>query len=91
MPDQYEKLKATVEELEDELHSIESMNEETRAVLREVVQEIRDALHEDDPSELHPQSIMDRLKSAAQEFEDAHPTTAGVIYRLVDGLAQMGI
>ena len=88
MLDQYEKLKATVEELEDELHSIDSMNDETRAVLREVVQEIRDALHEDDPTELHPQSIMDRLKSVARDVPTA---TAGVIYRLVDGLAQMGI
>ncbi len=91
MPDQYEKLKETVKELEDELHSIESMNDQTRAVLHEVVQEIRQALHEDDSTELHPQSIRDRLKSAAREFEDAHPRIAEVINRLVDGLAQMGI
>jgi hypothetical protein len=36
-------------------------------------------------------SVMERLRQAAHEFEGSHPTITGIISRLIDGLGQMGI
>jgi hypothetical protein len=91
MTEQIEKLKFTVAELEDELRSIDSVDAETRAVLEQAVLDIVAALHKAAPGERAPQSLVDRLQSAAQEFEESHPTVSGIVSRLVDGLGQMGI
>lgn len=91
MSEQYEKLRATAKELEEELHSLKTVDDETRTVLHDVLQEVRAVLHEDEPGEFQPQSLTDRLHNAAQEFEGSHPTMAGIINRLIDGLGQMGI
>jgi hypothetical protein len=91
MTEQIEKLKSTVAELEDELRSIDSVDAETRAVLEQAVLDILAALNKAAPGERAPQSLVDRLQSAAQEFEESHPTVSGIVSRLVDGLGQMGI
>ncbi len=91
MSDQHEKLKATVRELEDELRSFATMDDETRGVLREVLGEIHAVLGGEDTTASQQQSWRDRLSDAAYQFEGAHPAIAGVIRRLMDGLAQMGI
>ena len=91
MLDQFEKLKATVKELEEELHSVQTVDDGTRAVLHEVMQEIQSVLHEDGPTAFQPQSVTDRLNQALSQFEDDHPGMAGIIRRLIDGLGQLGI
>ena len=91
MLDPHEKLKATVRELEDELRSFASVDDETRGVLREVLGEIHAVLGGEGATASQQQSWQDRLSDAARQFEGAHPAIAGVIQRLLDGLAQMGI
>lgn len=91
MPDQQEKLKAIVRELERELRSFEAMDDETRDVLREVLEEIQGVLGGEEVTPSQQESWRGRLSDAAYQFEGAHPTIAGVIRRLMDGLAQMGI
>jgi len=89
--EQVEKLKATVTELEEELHSLEELDDDSRAVLREAAREIQAALHEDEPDDLQSQSLTDRLNGVTHGFEGSHPTLTGIISRLIDGLGQMGI
>lgn len=91
MSEQYEKLKATVRELEHELRSFDAMDDETRDMLREVLGEIQGVLGGEDATASQRQSWKDRLSDSAYQFEGAHPTIAGVIRRLLDGLGQMGI
>jgi len=91
MSEQVEKLKATVEELEEELHSLEELDDDSRAVLREAVREIQATLHEKEPGDMESQSLTDRLTDVTHGFEGSHPTLTGIVSRLIDGLGQMGI
>jgi hypothetical protein len=91
MSEKLEKLKATVTELEEELYSLEELDDDSRAVLREAVREIQAALREEEPGDLKSQSLTDRLTDVTHEFEGSHPTLTGIISRLIDGLGQMGI
>lgn len=91
MTEPIDKLRATVTELENELRSIETFDAEARAVLEQAVLDILLALHKAAPGQPAPQSLVDRLHAAAQEFEDSHPTVTGILSRLIDGLGQMGI
>jgi chromosome segregation ATPase len=91
MSEHVEKLKVTVAELEEELRSLETLDDETCEVLEEALREIQTALNPDEPAELEAESLMDRLNDATLEFEGSHPTLTGIISRLIDGLGQMGI
>ena len=91
MPDRIEKLRAVVEELERELHSLGQVDPETRRVLEEAHREIQGALAGQPPSETEAGPLPTRLEQMAQRFEATHPTLAGVLERLVNGLAQLGI
>lgn len=83
------KLRATVAELEKELDSAE-LDDQSRQRLRQAVQDIRAALHEDEVG-LQSQSLIQRLSEVTAKFEGSHPELTSVVARLVDGLAQMGI
>jgi len=91
MSEQAEKLKATVTELEEELQSLETLDDEAREVLEVALREIQAALSEEESAELEAESLMDRLNDATHDFEGSHPTLTGIIGRLIDGLGQMGI
>ncbi len=91
MPERLEKLRATVQELESELQSLDTLDDEARALLREAADEIHSVLEEKDPSKPAPESLTERLTHSAQEFEAEHPTLSGVVNRIVEVLRQMGI
>ena len=91
MPERKEKLRETLNELEAELQSLESLDPETRAMLAEAATEIQAALHKEDGDDLEHHSLTERLRDAVQEFEADHPTLAGVLNRVIDALGQMGI
>lgn len=128
-----EKLRATVAELERELHSIDSVDGEARALLLSTIEEIRSTLVKSASAEplvplppvsssetpravdsvsgtletpgsaadLTPDStevtenrhlsLADQLAETVQRLEVSHPTLVGVLKRLIDGLAQIGI
>ena len=85
-----DKIRETVTELESELGDLESIDEETRQVLLEALDEIRAALSKDGP-QIPNESLTDRLKHSAENFEDAHPTVARLITGLINALGQIGI
>jgi hypothetical protein len=91
MTETIEKLKSTVAELEAELQALENVDAETRVVLEQAALEILAAIERAEPGECAPQSLMDHLRAATQQFEESHPTLTGILSRLVDGLGQMGI
>lgn len=92
MPDRLEKLRVALAELERELASVEEVDEDLRGQLESVRSDINQALESGSPpEEFEPQSLIERLTAAEQQFEGAHPAVAGVVRRLIDGLAQLGI
>jgi hypothetical protein len=91
MPERIEKLRTLLDELEQELHSVESLDDESRSMLKETAEEIQGALREDDTTTLEPQTMSNKLGDAVTDFETSHPTLHAVVSRIVDVLGQMGI
>jgi chromosome segregation ATPase len=91
MSDQVDKLRATILELEQELRTLQAVDDETRQVLQQALREIRTVLHDEEQAAIQRQTLQDQLQSAARGFEGSHPTVTGILSRLIDGLGQMGI
>lgn len=116
MTDSIDKLQAIVEELEDELHDLATVDDQAAELLLEAIREIQAVLQrreqdgsaaalsesaaggspdvelsDEDFSTDSPESLVERLRLAAHQFESSHPTLTGILSRLIDGLGQMGI
>lgn len=91
MPERIKKLRGLLDELEQELHGVESLDNEARELLKEAAAEIHTALQTDKIDEIPDQSLSARLDDAVSEFESSHPTIYAVVNRMVDVLGQMGI
>jgi len=91
MPERIEKLRTLLDELEQELHGVESLDDELRTMLREAAEEIQTALQAEDVTSMEHQTLSARLNDAVSEFVSSHPTLYAVVNRMVDVLGQMGI
>lgn len=90
MSERIDKLRETLQELEAELKGLESIDEPTRELLADAADEIAATLRRGrrSPETTRVEgSLQDRLL----EFEASHPQLAGIVSRLLDGLAQLGI
>ena len=90
MPGSHEKLRATLSELEAELASLDSLDDDTRTALQDARKEIALALERGKRSAATARaegSLQERLV----EFEAAYPQLAGIVSRVLNGLAQLGI
>lgn len=90
MPDRLEKLRATLSELEKELASVDSLDDQAREQLADAAAEISATLRRGSRSE-RTSSAEDSLKDRLVDFEASHPEVATLVSRLLDGLAQLGI
>ncbi len=90
-----EQLRRTLTRLHEELGREERLDRETLALLREVLGDIETRLEaEGAPTEETPDdedSLADRLKEAARDFEASHPQLTEAVGRLADALAGMGL
>ncbi len=91
MPQRIAKLQATIKELQAELASLETVDQQTRAVLEDAVDEIEAALHKEQHADLGESSLITKLRDSAEQFEASHPTLFGIVSRTIDALGQMGI
>ncbi len=92
MDEHSQRLRATIAELERELQSGGEVDAETRARLLDAVEEIQSALHnKTSAATTEPHTLGERLNLSAAEFDVSHPTLAGLLRRVVDALAQIGI
>ena len=85
-----DKLRATLNELDTELHSIDSLDDATREELAHAAAEIAASLRRGKRSD-QTRRAEDSLQNRLVEFEAAYPQLAGIVTRLLDGLAQLGI
>ena len=91
MSDHLDKLRTTLHELEEELKAVDSLDEDAANLLQEAAKDIQEALHKQDPTLLEHPTLIQRLRDATERFEVSHPTLTGIVTRMIDGLAQMGI
>ena len=93
MPDRLEKLRATVLELERQLQDPSDLDPAARELLTAAARDIQTALSQAEPSQTSAgdASLTSRITDAARQFETEHPTLAGLLERIADGLAQLGI
>ena len=86
-----DKLKATLQDLEAELNSLTTVDDEARQLLEEAIADIHSAIHPEDPAQLEPDTLSARLTAIAEDFESSHPTLFGIVGRIINVLGQMGI
>jgi len=86
-----QKLKTAVTQLEQELGKLKSLDVESRKTLEDAVRDVRAALLEEVPSRPGRESLTARLNTAVERFEGSHPNLTGILARLIDGLAELGI
>ena len=86
-----DKHRSTLEELHNELHSVEQLDPQTRELLVEAKSEMDRALHRDDPESLESSSLIERLERAGHDFDQSHPSLSRIVGNLIDVLGQMGI
>lgn len=90
-----EDLNSTLANLQETLSTTKDVNDKTRELLVDLTSQIRVLLDEGRESagqEASPdQSLSQRLMDMIVEFEVHHPQIGGLLERLSDGLANMGI
>ena len=101
MSPETEKLRATLRELESELRDIPSLDSDARTLLEQAAREISVALQQVPAAPAAVESSVvestdsetlgERLNAAARRFETSHPALSGILERIADGLAQLGI
>ena len=82
-------LKEKLTELHDELKQTTELDDESRTLIYQLIDDIDKLLEPAHPSSGH--EFRDRIEDMARRFESSHPAMAGVIQKLGDVLAQSGI
>ncbi|HEY2838801.1 MAG TPA: DUF4404 family protein [Pirellulales bacterium] len=92
MTDAANDLRDTLVQLHEKLRDMRDVNDETRVLLLEIIDDIRLVIGGSAPTDRDGHgSLIARLRAAEHAFEATHPTLAGVIGGLIDILGQMGI
>jgi len=89
-----EKLRESLQELRAELHSLDTLDAESRQLLEATQQELDDALRRDTPGTIETiehQTIAEQLHQAVENFGESHPALSRIVGNIVDVLAQIGI
>lgn len=98
MSDVKTRLAATLAELHEELAATSAADADVRQLLSQALGDIQAKLAATaeqaaaGTAEASPgDGVTDRLRTAAIHFEDSHPTLSGLINRVMETLAQLGI
>lgn len=83
----HEQLKDKLAQLKQTLGSTDSLDDESRELLKQLEMDIKTALA-GEPADV---SINDRLEQQAVEFDTQHPKASAVIRDIMDVLGKMGI
>lgn len=83
-------LKELLEQVHTELGKTEQLDESTKALLGDVVEDI-DILIGPDENKDEPHGLIDRLREATHDFEDDYPELTKTIGNIITALSRMGI
>jgi hypothetical protein len=83
-------LKELLQRVHSELSKLESLDNESSQLLSTVMDDIHN-VRGDAPTPEESHGLIDRLKDAAQDFEEDHPNLTEAVGRVVDALSRLGI
>jgi len=83
------ELKSLLTQLHENLAATDQVDPELKSLLADLDAEIRKLLGTSDSA--GASSLVERLQDARTDFAVNHPQIAGLLGRLADGLAQLGI
>ena len=87
-----ERLRQTLEELHRELEEVEAVDDRSRELMGEVLEDIRGVLERSGGGVPGEQpGLIDRLREATYDFEESHPQLAAAADRVMNALANLGI
>lgn len=87
-----EEMLSLLKSLQNELSSADTLTPEHRESLQSLTQEIQQTLSDGtSPDPGAAATLSERMKESVIEFEVRHPIIGGLVERLTDGLAAMGI
>ena len=93
-----EEMLSILKSLQEELEDAESIHPEHRKSLQSLTHEIQETLASHSPANAVTSAdstasgtLSQRMKESVIEFEVRHPIIGGLVERLTDGLAAMGI
>jgi len=85
-----QQLRDQLAALHGALREADAVDPEARALLQQVMADIRDALERSEPSG-RSESLTDRLRVAVERFEGTHPALTEAAGRVIDTLSNLGI
>jgi hypothetical protein len=95
-----DQLKDTLRQLHQQLQSGEVLDPETQALLEQLSADVDNlagrtagnaGLAATEPVQAEKQTLLDRLLSLTDDFEDSHPQLAEAIGRVASALSRIGI
>jgi hypothetical protein len=84
-------LQGVLQDLHTELGRTEVLNEDEKALLRHVNEDVERLLVRAGDSPQHEESLGERLQESIGLFETTHPSLTLAMQRVLDGLSQSGI
>lgn len=87
------KFRETLSQIHSELERANSVDDESRKILVELLHDIERILTADANLDRTQEAggVLGQLKKSVEHFEDSHPFLASLIGRIADGLSNMGI
>jgi hypothetical protein len=85
-----QQLRDQLAALHGALGEADAVDPEARALLQQVMADIRSALERSEPSG-RSESLTDRLRVAVERFEGTHPALTEAAGRVIDTLSNLGI
>jgi len=86
-----QRLQQLIAHLHDELRSADSVDEESRALLQQLMGDIETFSSDADSPREHRDSTASQLEEAALKFETEHPKLSMTLGEIVDALGKLGI
>ncbi len=86
-----EQLQKTLEELHEELSTIDSIDGSSRALLDQLMVDIQSVISKNKPEAEEQAYATAQLEAAAVKFKSEHPKLAMTLSEVVDTLGKLGI
>ena len=86
-----EELRNTLASLHETLNETSDVDDDTRELLASVTADIQRLLVDDGSAVEADDSLSERIADMSRDFDAHHPMIGGLLQRLSDGLANLGI
>jgi len=86
-----EKLRRLIENLHEELGSTESLDDQSKVLLQQLIDDIDNIAAENSTSSDASEATANQVETAALKFESEHPKLSMILGEIMDSLGKLGI